>query len=228
MVDEAPPYPGAGVHRPVPLRSIRPVIGGYLQHPTWLHRVPVSLKLFTLLTISLTVSLMRLPVVSGTVLALGTFILCTLRPTAPIVRGLATACSIVVPVVGYHLMTGNIHAAVTSALTFPTLILWATLVSATTTVSQLVNFIERFLTTCGFGEYAARCALCAGIAIRSIPVIQVTVQESVDVLRSRSIRPYPWRVFIPASIGVVRSALETGEAITARGLLDTPDESSVL
>jgi biotin transport system permease protein len=182
----------------------------------------VAVKLFVLLSVSLTVSLLRVWPVSGVALLLGALALCTLRPTRPVVRGLLTACCVVVPMFGYHLFTGNIAAAVVSALTFPTLIVWATLVSATTTVTQVMGLLERMLSRCGLRRYAARCALCVGITLRSIPIVHEVVQETIDVLRSRSVRPYPWRVFLPACIGVVRCALETGEAITARGLLDAP------
>lgn len=97
----------------------------------------------------------------------------------------------------------------------------AGIVTVTTRVADMMDTITAVLRPFErFGVDADRVGLAMALAIRSVPVIGVTLQECGDARRARGLERSPRAVLVPFVVRTVRYAERVGEALVARGLDD--------
>lgn len=98
--------------------------------------------------------------------------------------------------------------------------LFATVVTATTTVGQFIDAIAtvaRPLELIGIAN-ARDIGLAIGLAIRFLPEIRACYQAVADAHRARGLKMGPTSIVLPMIIGVLRNADEIADAIDARSI----------
>lgn len=102
-----------------------------------------------------------------------------------------------------------------------TLVLAATVVTATTPADRLIDAIAaaaRPLRRLGVAPDTV--ALAVALVLRAVPDLTRAVGEVRDAARARGLERDPRTWLIPAALRVVGRARDTGEALAARGLVD--------
>lgn len=195
-----------------------------LYHPgaSWLHRTGPGPK-----TLGFAVLGGVLLVVAGPWPALGLLSLTVLLAASARLPVRSTSRSLV-PVVVTALLVGAYQwwargpaTAVEVAADLVTLVLAATLVTATTPADRLLDAVGRAARpTRHLGMRPDLVALAVGLMLRTVPELVRTTTEVRDAARARGLEREPRAVLVPAAVRAVGRARATGEALAARGLAD--------
>nr|WP_202627516.1 energy-coupling factor transporter transmembrane component T [Cellulomonas sp. APG4] len=111
--------------------------------------------------------------------------------------------------------------AVEVAADLVTLVVAATLVTATTPADRLLDAIGRAARPARhLGLRPELVALAVGLMLRTVPELVRTSTEVRDAARARGLEREPRAVLVPAAVRAVGRARATGEALAARGLAE--------
>lgn len=190
-----------------------------------LHRLPPATKLAALFALSVLVfalpSALALGVVAALVLGT-TLLLC--RPALwqwlsswPLLLTIAL-------VAGWTAFAKSPDAGLVVALRLGALSLFATTVTATTTIGQFIETITalaRPLERLGLGN-AADIGLAIGLVIRFVPEVQTRYRAVIEAHRARGLKIRPATLLVPMIIGTLQSADDIANAIDARCIRPEP------
>ncbi len=111
--------------------------------------------------------------------------------------------------------------AVEIAADLVTLVLAATVVTATTPADRLVDAVATAVRPLRrLGVAPDTVALAVALVLRAVPDLTRAVGEVRDAARARGLERDPRVWLVPAALRVVGRARDTGEALAARGLVD--------
>lgn len=179
-------------------------------------------KLLALAALGVTVVVLRGPI--GALLLLAAVIALALAarlPLRPTLRGLLPVLATALVAAGYQWFTRGPAPAVEVAADLLTLVLAATLVTATTPTDRLLDVLVRAvrpLRRVGVNPEAVGFAVT--LLLRTVPEIARLVSEVRDAARARGLERDPRVWLTPAVLRVVGRARDQGEALAARGVLD--------
>ena len=190
------------------------------------HRAPVLGKLITLLVSTIVVSSVRNPSLACVFLAAacGAFLLARL-PWAT-VWAIIYVLPALVAITAFHLFTGRIDLAIAVPLSLLGCVILATVVTATTKLNEILSVLTSALSRVCKPHTATQISLGVSLMIRSLPMLLGTADESRVALRSRGIKPTVTTFLIPFFIRATGDALDLGDALHVRGILDSGDEKS--
>ncbi len=203
-------------------RSLPAMVGVYRPGTTWLHRLPVGVKVSALGAFSLSVVAIRsLPaaLVFLTIALLASVVgRVDLRTLARSARAILTLAVFAAALQWWWY--GGAKAAET-LLDLITLALAAVTLSATTSVNEMLDAVVRWLGPFRrVGVCPERVALAFALAIGALPGTVTIAWETRDAAKARGLDHSPRAHLTPFVIRVVAGALETGDALHARGLSD--------
>jgi len=175
-------------------------------------------KLLTLAALGVVVVLLRSPVIAvalfAVVLTLSVLARVSLRGLLPIAITAALAAA-------YQWFTRGPGPAIEVAADLLTLVLAATLVTATTPADRLLDVLVRVVRPLRrVGVDPDAVALAVTLLLRTVPEIARVVAEVRDAARARGLERDPRLWLTPAVLRVVGRARDQGEALAARGILD--------
>jgi biotin transport system permease protein len=185
------------------------------------HRATVG-KLLALAALGIAVVVLRGPWTA--VLSLAAVLTCAAVARLPVratARALLPVLVTAVLAAGYQWVTRGPALAVEVAADLLTLVLAATLVTATTPADQLLDVLAhaiRPLRRAGVNPDAV--ALAVTLLLRTVPEIARVVGEVREAARARGLERDPRLWLTPAVLRVVGRARDQGEALAARGILD--------
>lgn len=186
-----------------------------------LYRLPPSIKLAALFGLSI---LLFLPfsaaVVAGiaAVVAIGSLAYCR-EGVAQWLRTWPLLLAIVAFAAWTAFADGR-DAALIVLIRLGTLSLFATVITATTTVGQFIETITglvRPLEAIGLGN-ARDVGLAIGLVIRFIPEVHARYRSVADAHRARGLKRRLSTIVVPMVIGTLQSADEIANAIDARNI----------
>lgn len=193
--------------------------GLYIPGRSIVHRLPASTKLAVLFVGSPLVLLLDapLPLLGGMALALGLYAIARIPPTAMVGQLRGPLMLLAVLFVAHALLTGWLVGLVV-VLRFAVLILLATLVALTTSVSEMLATFERLLQPMAvLGIDPERVAFVLAMTIRLIPMLTAFTQEVHEAQRARGLDRNLVALTVPLLIRCLKAADALGEAIEARG-----------
>lgn len=190
----------------------------------WMHRMPAGPKLMMLAAAAVAVASSPSTWVTVMVLVLpvalyagaGMGIRRGLRVLAGAVWGLRWVVAITV---AGQLVFLGLEPAVANTCRVVAALLIAGLVPVSTSVSALLDALERGLTPFSrFGVDPGRAALLLTLTITTIPVLARLAAEVRDAQRARGLRPSLGRGALPLLVSALRHADDLGEGLAARGI----------
>lgn len=197
-------------------------LGAHQPGATWLHRMPPGLKLAALALVGVAVLLRTGPLVPGALLLVGVALVAagrlsprrTLRALVPV---LVTAAL----VGGYQLWQRGAVLAAEVAGDLLAAVLLAVVLTATTPPDRLLDGLARVARPLHrFGVPQDAVALSVQLMLRAVPALAQTVHDSRDAARARGLERDPRALLVPVAVRAVGRARRTGDALSARGLLD--------
>lgn len=186
-----------------------------------LHRVPTTAKLLALLILSVLLfaatSALFLLALAGCILAVA--LICSRAALAQWLMAWTLLFTIAV-VVTWTWASSGLEAASVVLLRLSALSLFATIVTATTTIGQFIDTITalaRPLERIGLAN-ARDIGLAIGLVVRFIPEVQSRYVAIADAHRARGLKMRIATVVVPVIIGTILSADEIANAIDARSI----------
>lgn len=197
------------------------LLGVHQPGDTMLHRAAVGPKLAALAAFSLTVVLVRDPLLAAAFLAVALALAALgrvrMRLLARAARPILAAAVVFALLQWWWYDAGK---AVETLLDLLALGLSAVVLTATTAVNDLLDAFVRWLRPWRrLGVDPDRVALTLGLAVQSVPGTVALAIETRDAARARGLR-HPRAYLTPFVIRVVARAHETGDALHARGIGD--------
>jgi len=195
-----------------------------LYHPgtSWLHRRGAGSKAAALAVLGLSVVVLRGPwwalgLLAGIVLLAVSARLPLRTTTRALVPLLVTALL----VGGYQCWQRGWATGVEIAADLVTVVLAATVVTATTSADRMLDALTRALGPLRrVGGAPETVALAVGLMLRAVPALMRTATEVRDAARARGLERDPRALLVPAAVRAVGRARATGEALAARGIGD--------
>jgi biotin transport system permease protein len=198
------------------------LLGIHQPGDTWPHRLPAGAKVLGLLVASIMVVVLDGPgaVVGELALTLAAVASARMawRLLLRTLRGLAVVITLLA---AYLLWQQGWQRAVESVGDLVTLVLLATVLTATTPVDEMLDTITRALRPLRrFGADPDSVALAFSLMIRSIPTTVQIAEETRDAALARGLERDPRARLTPVVLRVVAHARATGDALHARGIPD--------
>lgn len=207
-------------------RHLRPPWAGPLglHHAgrTVLHRAHPGAKAAGLAVVGLAVVLLPGPLSAAALLlvALAAAVVGRL-PVAPTARALLPVLLTAGVVAAYQLWQRGPATAVEVGLDLVSLVLAATVVTATTPADRMLDALTRALRPLRrVGVRPDLVALALGLMIRTVPELARSAAQVRDAARARGLAREPRAVLVPVALRAVARARVTGDALAARGLAD--------
>ena len=197
-------------------------VGLYRPGDTPLHAAPVGPKLALLAALGVAVVIVRGPwlALAALGLALGAGVVARL-PWRATATGLAPVALTAVVLGGYQTWQRGPALGVEVAADLLSVVVAATVVTATTPVDALLDLLVgalRPLRRVGVDPQAV--ALAVALMLRTVPALGRLFAEVRDAARARGLERSPRAVLVPFAVRTVGRARATGEALAARGLGD--------
>ncbi|MEV7971575.1 CbiQ family ECF transporter T component [Cellulomonas sp. NPDC089187] len=179
-------------------------------------------KLLALAALGIAVVLLRGPIIALVLLGLMLALAFAVRlPWRHTVRGLLPVLITAALAAGYQALTRGPGPAVEVAADLLTLVLAATLLTATTPADRLLDVLARAASPLRHvGVRPDAVALAVTLLLRTVPEIAGVVGEVRDAARARGVERDPRLWLAPAVLRMVGRARDRGEALAARGILD--------
>ena len=199
-----------------------PPLGLYVPGDSLLHRLPAGAKLVALIAVGVVViavpgpwaPLVAFAAAVSVALAVGIGPGVLWRTLRPITVVMAVAA-------GFRWWTDGWPAAVEMAATVLTLVVAASVFTATTPTDELLDAVVRWLRPFRrFGVNPDLVGLTMSLTLTSIPTTFAIVAEARDAAIARGLGRSPRATVAPAAIRVVAHAHATGDALFARGITD--------
>lgn len=196
--------------------------GAYRPGSTPLHRVPAGAKLALLAAYAVLVVALGGPVSAlvllGVSLTLAAWGRLPLRATARRLRLLLVMLAVVA---AYQTWQRGADVAVHVVGDLLALVLAALTLTATTRTEDLLEAILRLLSPLRrLGVRTERVALAFSLMIRTVPQVLEIADETRAAARARGLERSPRALLVPMALRTVAHAIETGEALDARGIAD--------
>lgn len=192
-----------------------------LYHPgrSWLHRASAGAKLGGLALFSTIVLLAPMPVGPSLAFAIALVLWRSAGlPWAMARRQILWLAPFLLLIVASQLWFADPQEAAGSVLRLLSLMLAATLISAVTSLSAMIDALcAGFAPFRRFGLRPQRLAFAIGLSIRFIPAVGIMAVELADAARARGARP-SLALAPPLLIRALKFADQIAEAIEARGL----------
>lgn len=188
-----------------------------------LHRAPAGRKLAALLAFSTVLIALRSPVavaVAAALVVVGYLVVARLGVTH-LIHHIWPLRWLIVALVPFQWWAGGWKAAVVVVGTLVVAVSAAALVTATTRLTEMLDFLInalRFVRPLGIDP--ERVALVLALTMRSIPVLAGVLEETRQARRARGLERSSRALIVPLVVRTVRHADRIGEALTARGLDD--------
>lgn len=201
------------------------LIGIYQPGSTFLHRLPVGLKVVTLGAFSLAIVLVRSMPASFAYLAIALILVLVARVRlGTLFRASRSVLVLAAFVSLFQWWWYGGAKAIETFADLVTLALAAIVVTSTTSVNAMLDAIVRWLGPFRrIGVNPDRVALAFALAIGALPGTVTLGLETRDAARARGLGSHPRAYLSPFVIRVVARALETGDALAARGIGDDSD-----
>jgi biotin transport system permease protein len=200
------------------------LLGGYRPGDTWLHRLTPGPKLLGLLVASIVLVWLDSPAAALTALAVALGLAAWsgmgLRMTLLTLRGVLVVAALLA---AWQVWQNGWERAVDSVGDLLALVLLASVLTATTSVDDMLDTITRALGPLRpLGADPERVALAFSLMIRAIPTTLEIAERTRDAAVARGLQRDPRARLTPLVIRVVAHARATGEALQARGIGDEP------
>lgn len=196
---------------------------------SWAHRVRAPVKLVGLLVLSIALfpvdDLRILAVVLLVVVALTA----SLGTAAQLqtLRFLVPLTPVIVLLMLYHFLFGEIRGGWVITLRLVSLILMANFVTMTTALSEMMELMERVLAPLQrLGVNARAISVAMGLVIRFTPVLLARSRVLHDSWRARSAKSPRWNLIVPIGLSAFDDADAVSEALRARGGVNQLKRSS--
>lgn len=201
-------------------------IGLYRPGRTILHRTPAGAKLVALTAVSLLLMSVTGPwstlVALGLALALVGHSGIGIRPLLRTVRGLAIVAAALTAHAAWQRGWASAFEPVGDLVA---LVLLSTVLTATTSVEEV---LDTLVAAAGplrrVGIDPERFALACSLAIRSIPTIAEIAVQTRDAALARGLQRDLRARLVPLVVRTVAHAYAVGDALTARGILETESD----
>lgn len=202
------------------------MISLYLPGETWIHKMPVRLKLLGLAAVSIAVFPVADPIILGGVLLVvlalyaslggaGMRQVLLLRPLLPLLA----------IIFFLHGLSGSWVMGLTSVLKLVAMVLLANLVSVTTRMDDMLDAVQPLFWPLGlFGASPRKPALAVALVIRFAPVLLSVYSSLREAYQARTGRRGSWRLVAPLALQALRMSENVAEALTARGGADGLDQ----
>lgn len=197
-------------------------VGLYRPGTTIVHRTPVAVRFGLLTALGVALVLLRGPWPAVAAL-LGTVLVAAIArlPLRGTVRGLAPVLVTAVLVGAYQSWARGWPLGVEVASDLVTLVLAATVVTATTPTDVLLDLLARAVRPLRrVGLEPETFALAVALMLRAIPALGALFTEVRDAARARGLERSPRALLVPFAVRTVSRARLTGEALAARGIGD--------
>lgn len=156
--------------------------------------------------------LLAVPVVAAAVARLP--VRRTLRALVPVLVLAGAAAA-------YQTWQRGLATGVEIAADLITLVLAATVVTATTPTDRMLDVLTRAVAPLRrFGLRPEVLALAVALVLRTVPELARTATEVRDAARARGLGRSPRAVLVPTALRTVGRAHRVGEALAARGVVD--------
>jgi biotin transport system permease protein len=200
------------------------LLGGYLPGDTWLHRLTPGTKLVALLLAAVLLVWLNSPLAALVGLAVALVLAVQsgmgFRRTLATLRGVLLVAALLA---GWHVWQSGWARATDSVGDLLSLVLLASVLTATTSVDDLLDTITRGLEPFRrLGVDPERVALTFSLMVRAIPTTLEIARQTRDAAVARGLPRDPRARLTPLVIRVVAHARATGEALQARGIGDEP------
>lgn len=198
------------------------LIGRYLPGNSLLHRIPAGPKLglvaaWSVLVVATPGWRAATACLAGAV-GIAVWARLPAGRTARSMRGLLIMLTIVA---GFQTWQRGWPVAVSVVADLLAMIVVALAFTATTRIDAVLSAIERGLEPFRrFGVRPERMALAFSLTLGALPRILQVAQETRAAARARGLERSPRALLVPLAIRTVAGALETGDALQARGLGD--------
>ncbi len=184
-----------------------------------IHRLPPAIKLIALFGLSVVLFMLNTPVVLGILTALVAFSSLTFCRSAVVqwLKSWPLLLTIAVVVV-WTAYANSFEAASIVLMRLGSLSLFATVITATTTIGQFIDTITRAaqpFEAIGIGN-ARDIGLAIGLVIRFVPEVHARYKSVAEAHRARGLKMRLSTVIVPMVIGTMQSADEIANAIDAR------------
>ena len=194
----------------------------YLPGSTVIHRLPAGVKLALLAVLGVALAILTRwwePLaLLGVVLACYPFARMPFRLVSSQLRSMGW---VLLAVGLFQLVISGWRSAVDVLVTVQAMVLAAGLVSLTTSMEALTEFLLRILRPLRrWGFAPERTALLISLSVRSVSVIAALAQEVRDAQRARGRGRSPRAFAVPLLVRSLRHAQALGEALVARGVDD--------
>lgn len=195
-------------------------VGLYRPGTSVLHRVPAWTKLAGIGALGVGLVVLRGPASAGAALA-GTLLLAVAaRLPVRSLRGLLPIVVTALLVGVYQTWQRGWPLGVEVAADLLTLVLAATVVTATTPTDELLDLLTRAARPLRRWVAPESVALAVALMLRTIPALGHLFTEVRDAARARGLERSPRAHLVPFVVRTVARARLTGDALAARGIGD--------
>lgn len=204
------------------MRDRDPVFGRFIDTGSWIHRLPVGVKLLGVVVPSLVTLIAREWWLAVAVLAASVILLLASRIPPRYAFRVGWALGLMIAAIAsYQFVFGDPWLGVTLAVNVLGCLYLSRLVTMTTPVPDLVEglvAVTRPLDRVGFTS--ERFGLAVALMVRSVGYLVGSFADVQDAARARGQERNIFAQVSPVVIGAVGYARRTGEALQARGLGD--------
>lgn len=196
----------------------------FIHHPgsTALHRCPAGTKLLGLILAAVVVVAVRGPASAliGVLVAIG-LVLWSGSGLRRLVRSLRGLVVVLVLLAAFHTWQHGWQRATETVGDLVTVVLLATVVTATTPVTAMLDTIARALRPLRrVGVHPGRVALAFALTLRTIPYAVTLAGETRDAARARGLERNLRARLVPVVLRMVAHARTTGDALWARDVAE--------
>lgn len=197
-------------------------VGLYRPGTTPVHRAPVAVRLGGLAVLGGLLVVLHGPLTALAVLGVVVGVALVARlPWRATLRGLAPVLVTAAGLLAYQSWQRGWGLGVEVTADLLSLVLAATVVTATTPSDVLVDLLTRAVRPLQrVGLDPEQFALAVALMLRTIPALGALFGEVRDAARARGLERSPRALLVPFAIRTVSRARSTGEALAARGLGD--------
>ncbi|MBB5571686.1 MULTISPECIES: energy-coupling factor transporter transmembrane component T family protein [Rhizobium] len=193
----------------------------YVDASTWMHRMAPRLKLGALVVLGLLLFLTDNLALLGLAVAIGALLFfSTGLPASEALKRLRPVILTIVVVALFSLIFNPVHVAVVTVLRLTALMLFAAVVTATTSIAAFIDEITALaapLEKAGLLK-AADIGLAVGLVVRFVPEILDRYRAIREAHEARGIKIRFTTALVPLIILTLRDADNIAAAIDARGI----------
>lgn len=201
------------------------LLGLYREDNTIIHRLRAGLKLLLLFILSFAIVIVREAWLSiASLIGILAVIAIARISWSELWRTIRVLLVVLTLLGAYHFWQNGLAHAIAVAVGLLSLILAATVLTATTSSDEMLDTVTRGLQPFrGIGVNPEAVGLAFSLLLRFIPDVAERAYETRDAARARGLERSVRAYLTPLTIRVVARAQTVGEALEARGIGD--DES---